>query len=114
KKVRFTREYPTGKTNNLLKELFISEHLITNQSHDGCDYYICITRDYQPGRSEHAYIQIALWTLPGSPIDRGVVDRLDKIADCDKEMKSRVEKYYNELAQSHVTEKNLVQNDITA
>ncbi len=116
KKVRFTREYPTGATNNLLKELFISEHLITNQTRGtgSHHYYGCITRSYQPGLSEHAYLQAVLWTLPASPTDRGIVDRLDKIAESDKEMKSRVEKYYKQLAKSHVTEKNLVQNDITA
>jgi hypothetical protein len=115
KKARFTREYPTGATNNLLRELFISEHLITNQARqNGRHSYTCRTRNYQPGLSEHAYLQTVLWALPASQIDREVVNRLDKIADCDTEMKNRVKAYFSQLAESHVNQKKSIQDDIVA
>jgi DNA invertase Pin-like site-specific DNA recombinase len=114
-KTRFTRKHPTGAADTLLNRLFISEHYIVPRNSDRTyPYYICETRCYQPGRSEDTYSRKTLWSLPAKPIDRGLVDRLREIAECDKEMASRVEEYYNELAESRITETNLIQNDIAA
>ncbi len=113
-KTRFTRKYPTGLSRTLLNQLFISEYTIAPQTNiNGVNYYECKTRRRQPGtRSEHTYARKVLWTLPANPIDSEVVDRLREIAEHDKQMAGRVEKYYNQLAGSRATETNLIQNDI--
>lgn len=114
-KVRFTRAHPTGSANSLLNRLFNSKHIISPKVHsNGYTYYTCETRSLLPGKQEGTYTRSVLWTLPGEPLDKGVVDRLREISEYDKEMASRVEKYYSELAKSGAPKTNLIQNDVAS
>lgn len=54
-----------------------------------------------------------LWTLPTKQFDRPIVERLADLAEHDKELADRVEKYYGELVENRVSEKNAIEGDIT-
>lgn len=54
-----------------------------------------------------------LWTLSTQRFDRPIVERLAELARVDKELANRVEKYYKELIENRVSEKNAIVGDIS-
>lgn len=53
-----------------------------------------------------------LWSLPAPDFDRSVVGRLADLAEHDKELAGRVEKYYKELAVNKASEKKTILGEI--
>lgn len=116
---RFARKNHTDQKHDLLTQLFVSLDVpMTVQARfdpkNVVCYYGCLKRTGSEGERRSAWESSVLWTLPAPAFDRAVVDRLTELAEHDKELAGRVEKYYNELNQGKDTEKKTILNDISS
>ncbi len=114
---RFVRNKPSGRANSLLTQCFTSPGVPMSfqarydRTHTVC-YFGCLKRSGEGEERLSQWDSNLLWTLPAPTFDRAVVDRLTALAEHDKELASRVEKYYKELTASKVSEKNTILQDI--
>ncbi|HEU5379285.1 MAG TPA: recombinase family protein [Ktedonobacteraceae bacterium] len=76
-------------------------------------YFGCIKRTGKGVKRLSPYETTLLWTLPTEVFDRAVVGRLTALAEHDKKLADRVEKYYAELTKSTAVEKKSIVQDIT-
>ncbi len=77
--------------------------------------YLCYLKRSGDGNEEKRVTQwgsSVLWRLPVAAFDRSVVGRMAALAEHDKELANRVEKYYKELTANKANEKNAILQEI--
>src|SRR6202035_5660428 len=97
---RFVRKAPpTGRADSLLAQRFTSPDVPMSfqarydQTKLLC-YFGCLKRSGKGGHERRSnWDSNLLWTLPAATFDRAIVNRLTALAEHDKELAGRVEKY---------------------
>lgn len=114
---RFVRRKLTDKKNDLLAQCFTSPDIPmgfqATAERTGVFYFGRIKRSGGgKGKRLSEWESNTLWTLPALHFDRAIVARLTELAEHDKELAGRVEKYYKELTDSKVSVKETILQEI--
>lgn len=112
---RFIRCKPAEEQTALLTQHFRApDKSLSVRIEDGPPlYYAAYLRRTTQTDEAYSYLESnRLWSMPVDPFDRGVVARLTALAEHDKELAGRVEKYYTNLTASKATEKTKILCDI--
>jgi DNA invertase Pin-like site-specific DNA recombinase len=113
---RFVRKNHTDQKHDLLTHRFTSPDVpMTVQARYDIRtvlcYYGCLKHTNGADRLS-VWESTVLWTLPVPAFDSAVVARLTALAEHDKKLAERVEKYYEELTKSKATERESITQDI--
>jgi DNA invertase Pin-like site-specific DNA recombinase len=119
---RFIRKRSSYEKSDLLTRLFTSPDtsLAFQASYEKTETntrcYLCYLKRSGDGDEEKRVTQwgnLVLWRLPVAAFDRSVVGRLAALAEHDKELANRVEKYYKELTANKASEKAAILQEIS-